>query len=533
MMAGKEFIFCISKYLDGLQKRKLLQSPNYSLMVDETTDRSLEKHLIIYFSFLAPTSASSSSAEIAFAKLLTVSDGCAQTKFDAIMKMIEEVGLNMQQLVGIATDGDSSMLGCHDGLVAKMKREISHLMSVHCIAHREALAVLDAVKCFPCLPYIDKIANKVYSWISGSSVRHSCFQSLLKEMHLQVLEVLSIHDVRWIARGNVMERLTQLMPAILSFWKDNAKSWYEKLRVYKVLFCIYMMADVLKDLNVLNTHFQKENVDIPSISAEIEVTIASLKRKFIEREFGKGTHFLKKFMDATKDHVFVYVSDDGREISHQLLYARIPGNDANGLLLDREGGDVESCINFTKRFALKVIECVNDRFPYVYFFNAARLFSPHYYPRRTKIVEEIKEREKKLSGWLDKLLEKFGNLVDVDNCRAELLSFSDTLYYGCEGMNMSDAWCVFCSNKNWMQTYVNLIKLWQIMLVLPVSSVSCERGFSKQNLIKTHARECLNVETLEALMRVSLLGPSIENVEWQKVYDIWNLAKPRRTSSNL
>ncbi|MCO5558880.1 hypothetical protein L7F22_012470, partial [Adiantum nelumboides] len=224
MMAGKEFIFCISKYLDGLQKRKLLQSPYYSLMVDETTDRSLEKHLIIYFSFLAPTSASSSSAEIAFAKLLTVSDGCAQTKFDAIMKMIEEVGLNRQQLVGIATDGDSSMLGCHDGLVAKMKREIPHLMSVHCIAHREALAVLDAVKCFPCLPYIDKIANKVYSWISGSSVRHSCFQSLLKEMHLQVLEVLSIHDVRWIARGNVMERLTQLMPAILSFWKDNAKS---------------------------------------------------------------------------------------------------------------------------------------------------------------------------------------------------------------------------------------------------------------------------------------------------------------------
>ncbi|KAI5083855.1 hypothetical protein GOP47_0000024 [Adiantum capillus-veneris] len=150
-------------------------------------------------------------------------------------------------------------------------------MSVQCIAHREALAVLDAIKCFPCLPYIDKLANKVYSWISGSSVRHTGFQSLLKEMHLQVLEVLNIHEVRWLARGNVMERLTQLMPAILSFWKDNAKSWYEKLRVYTVLFCIYMLADVVRDLNALNTHFQKENVDIPSISAEIEVTIASLK----------------------------------------------------------------------------------------------------------------------------------------------------------------------------------------------------------------------------------------------------------------
>ncbi|KAI5061843.1 hypothetical protein GOP47_0022382 [Adiantum capillus-veneris] len=222
----------------------------------------------------------------------------------------------------------------------------------------------------------------------------------------------------------------------------------------------------------------------------------------------------------------MYVSDDGKEISHQILYAKILGNDANGLPLDKEGGDVQSCINFAKRFSLKVIECVNDRFPDVCFFNAARLFSPHYYPRRTKIVEEIEAREKKFSKWI----EKFGSLVDIDNCKVELLSFTDTLYYGCEGMNMLDAWRFFGSNKNWIQIYVILTKLWQVMLVLPVS---CERGLLKQNLIKTHARECLNVEMLEALMRASLLGPSIENVEWKKVYDIWNLAKPRRTSSKL
>ncbi|MCO5583405.1 hypothetical protein L7F22_037316 [Adiantum nelumboides] len=167
-----------------------------------------------------------------------------------------------------------------------------------------------------------------------------------------------------------------------------------------------MLADVLRDLNVLNTHFQKENVDIPSISVEIEVAFASLKRKFLEQEFGKGTHFLKKFMDVTKDRIFVYVTDDGKEISHYHLYAKIPGNDANGLPLDTEGGDVQSCINFAK--------------------------SPQHYLRKTKIAEEIKEREKKFSKWL----EKFGNLVDIDACKAELLSFMDTLYYGCEGMSM-------------------------------------------------------------------------------------------------
>ncbi|MCO5579189.1 hypothetical protein L7F22_033042 [Adiantum nelumboides] len=488
MMAGKEFIFCISEYLDDLQKQKLLQSPYYALMVDETTNRSLEKHLIMCFSFLAPKGTSCSSAEIKFAKLLTVPDGCvtvpdgcAQTKFDAIMKMMKEVGLNKQQLVGIATDTDSSMLGCHDGLVAKMKREMPHLMSVHCIAHREALVVLDTVKCFPCFPYIDKNANKVYSWISGSSVRHTGFQSLLKEMHLQVLEVLNIHEVQWLARGNVMERLMQLMPAILSFWKDKAKGWYDKLWVYKVLFCIYMLADVLRDLNVLNTHFQKENVDIPSISVEIKVIVASLKRKFLEQEFGKGTHFLKKFMDATKDRVFVYVSDDGEEISHQLLYAKIPGNDANGLPLDREEGDVQSCINFAKGFVLKVIECVNDRFPYVYFFNAAKLFSPHYYSCRTKIAEEIKAREKKFSEWLEKLLEKFGVLSAAKNVNLMMEGIAAGALEFLEKPLTKD----------------NAKNLWQEFDLLPDKKAGASNNAMKDFMVKSHGPSTPQLEQAE------------------------------------
>ena len=86
---------------------------------------------------------------------------------------------------------------------------------------------------------------------------------------------------------------------------------------------------------------------------------------------------------------------------------------ANGLPLDTKGGDVQSWINFSKMFILKVIEFVNEQFP-----NVARLFRLHYYPHKTMIIEEVKAKEKKILDWLDKLLEKFGNLVDLDNCKA-------------------------------------------------------------------------------------------------------------------
>ena len=113
VIAGKELVFCISQYPQEVQLKKLNQSPFYGLMVDETTDRALEKHLIVYVSYLSSNGLS--LCKIEFIRLILVADGSAQTKYDALMKMLSEIGLDVMRMVGIATDGDSSMLGCYDG----------------------------------------------------------------------------------------------------------------------------------------------------------------------------------------------------------------------------------------------------------------------------------------------------------------------------------------------------------------------------------------------------------------------------------
>ncbi|MCO5567029.1 hypothetical protein L7F22_020712 [Adiantum nelumboides] len=529
-VAGKNFVFSISEYLKKSQLEELLHSPFYGVTLDETTDRGLEKHLIVYFCFLPLNG--KGLCKIEFGTLVIVSDGTAQTKYDALLKVLDEFGLEKSRMVGIATDGDSSMTGCHEGLIAKLKRVIPHLSSIHCIAHREALAVVDTAKHFACLSYIDKIANKVYSWICASSQRHTEFQALLKEMNLQVLEVLQIHDVRWLARGNVMARLTQVLPAILSVWQDGATLWYKKLRVYKVLFCIHMLADVLHDMNMLSKQFQADIIDLSSISTCIDVTVSSLRRKFLEQDFGKGTIYLKKFMSDTESKVLQHVNDLGTVYAHELLYERIPGKTQKGIRLDPFPGDVESCIVLAKSFVQKLIDCINERFPDVLLFNAVKVFSPQHYPRNVK--KDTSQREEKVNKWLDQLLDRFGGfLVDKQGCKDEILSFTDTLYYGCEGMNMMDAWRVFSCNFEWQNTYPNMMKLWQILLVVPASSVACERGFSKQNIIKTDDRQCLDVKTLEALMRISLLGPDVNDVDWTCVHDIWNDLKARRVCDGL
>ena len=68
------------------------------------------------------------------------------------------------------------------------------------------------------------------------------------------------------------------------------------------------------------------------------------------------------------------------------------------------------------------------------------------------------------------------------------------------------------------------MSLLQAILVIPTSTVVCKRGFSKQNWIKSERKTCLNIDTLDALMRVSLNSLEVEFMDWNGIFDTWKTA---------
>ncbi len=52
-----------------------------------------------------------------------------------------------------------------------------------------------------------------------------------------------------------------------------------------------------------------------------------------------------------------------------------------------------------------------------------------------------------------------------------------------------------------------------IMLVLPFSAAVCERGFSAQKRIKSDTRASLQSDTVDDLIKTSVEGPSLEDVD--------------------
>ena len=82
---------------------------------------------------------------------------------------MEGRGLSNEILIGVSRNGASSMVGNENGFVTFLKKDVPNLVGIHCTAHHEALAALDASKRIHELLFVEKLANKVYSWVQNST----------------------------------------------------------------------------------------------------------------------------------------------------------------------------------------------------------------------------------------------------------------------------------------------------------------------------------------------------------------------------
>ncbi|MCO5570222.1 hypothetical protein L7F22_023940 [Adiantum nelumboides] len=192
--SGMEFVQAIRDILWNALCKEIQGSPWYFVMVDDSTDRGKEGHLIVYVDYLKRGGQGDNN--VVFLRLLKMDDGGANAKYDAITNLWREMGLCLQKLVSFATDGCSVMTGCHNGLTTKMEVNVPHLLSVHCLAHRENLAGNQAVGSIPEFVYLDKLCRSIYAWLHASGKRMDGLKLVEGALDLPELAMRRIHSIR-------------------------------------------------------------------------------------------------------------------------------------------------------------------------------------------------------------------------------------------------------------------------------------------------------------------------------------------------
>ena len=84
-------------------------------------------------------------------------------------------------------------------------------------------------------------------------------------------------------------------------------------------------------------------------------------------------------------------------------------------------------------------------------------------------------------------------------------------------------------NHSLQTRYPNLLVIADLARVQCVSTSTCERAFSVQNLIKTRMRNILGSENLKAMLRIALEGPDedFDNII-EEVIPLWKIVTKYR-----
>ncbi|KAI8116121.1 Zinc finger protein 862 [Lucilia cuprina] len=142
-----------------------ISDSKFSLIIDESTDITIEKYLGIVIRYYSKTNKNIVST---FLQLCPLEDGSAQGITSAILNVLKEFNLNISNMVGLGTDNARVMTGINRGVIANLKEKNKNIVLVPCVCHSIQLSVSSASKTLP--EEIEYLVAETYSWFSKSTI---------------------------------------------------------------------------------------------------------------------------------------------------------------------------------------------------------------------------------------------------------------------------------------------------------------------------------------------------------------------------
>ncbi|XP_076591239.1 uncharacterized protein C17orf113-like [Chaetodon auriga] len=482
---------------------RIANSRYVGIIVDETTNITVEKMLITYL-----TLQQKGEPETAFIGNYAIPSGTAECITAKIKDVLSGRGVAMARVVGLGSDGANVMVGRKAGVARQLRQnDCPFLVNIHCGAHRTALAARDASTAVRQVSAYVTTVNNIYTYYKNSPVRTYRLNELQKEMgEHDLLSLKQPSATRWLSLERAVKGIRANWAALVSELSEEedakncpvAKGIRKHLQTYTFPALTHLLTDVLPVVNRMNLTFQKEDVNISSISPVVSMTVASLE----DLMNGPG-EAEKKFNEASQDGKFCGVT---------LTHA-----DAQTFSTLRTEYIAEVIKSIKKRFPSEHLSTISDldtvlnasRYPGAdsalksYGQEALERVCDHY-GSQTGAAEPLVQKERMLRDFLPlkRVLAGSGKPSFRESCRLLITSLGEM--------------------------FPDFKTLAEVALVIPVSSVAAERGFSLQNNIKTAMRSRLSEAKVQNLMTIASAAIPLETFDYAQAGTQFKSMRTRR-----
>ncbi|XP_031334806.1 protein ZBED8-like [Photinus pyralis] len=151
----------------------MLRDQNFSILLDESTDIGDHKSLVILTRYFK-----NNKIETRLLQLLQLDARKlgADELYQAFVSCLEKHSIPKENIVGVASDGASVMIGKNHSFFKLLKDNIPHVILVRCICHSAALVASRACSELPRSP--EDLLRNIYNYVSGSAKRCAELQEI-------------------------------------------------------------------------------------------------------------------------------------------------------------------------------------------------------------------------------------------------------------------------------------------------------------------------------------------------------------------
>jgi hypothetical protein len=249
---------------------RILESKQFAIQLDESTDVAGQAQLIAYARYM---SKDSMEEDFLFCQALpTTTTG--EDIFAIVNDFIVSNGIDWTFCYGVCTDGAAAMTGKNAGVWARIRAVAPEAKFTHCLLHRESLA---SKSMSPEVKTVFDQVIRIVNFVKTRPLSSRIFRQLCAEMGEEHENLLLHSEVRWLSRGKVLNRLLELREPLRIFLASKNCDLTAHLEDVNWVATMAYLADIFEHLNSLNASMQGPHTNLISLSDKVSGFMAKLE----------------------------------------------------------------------------------------------------------------------------------------------------------------------------------------------------------------------------------------------------------------
>lgn len=151
--------------------------------------------------------------------IVEVDDPSAEGLCKAVKELFARKEIPLTNLIGLACDNCSTMMGVNNGFQALLKKDLPSVFVLGCVCH--SFALCSSYACARLPSYLEEFLRNVCCYFSRSSKRQHEFSMIQEVVHSPKHKILKLSQTRWLSRNQAISRIVEQWDALQLFFQTE------------------------------------------------------------------------------------------------------------------------------------------------------------------------------------------------------------------------------------------------------------------------------------------------------------------------